>query len=52
MKHKPKKTVSILLPMDLYNQISDLAKDTCRTIPGYIRHILITHLDNLNKTKI
>ena len=51
MKQKPKKIVTLSLPMELYNEISVLAKDSYRTIPGYIRHILISHFNNLNKTK-
>ena len=51
MKQKPKKTVALSLPMELYNEISILEKDSYRTIPGYIRYILISHLNNLNKAK-
>ena len=44
MIHGPKKTVAVRIPMELYLEISRLAKETHRTIPGYIRHVLIIHI--------
>lgn len=40
----PKKTVSVILPMDLYLEIQNLAHDTCRSVPSYIRQVLKHYL--------
>lgn len=40
----PKKVVSVLMPMDLYDQLSQLAQETHRTLPGCIRQILKAYL--------
>ena len=45
----PKKTVSILLPMDLYEEIVRLARETHRTIPGYIRQIIRKYLRHIQE---
>ncbi len=37
---EPKKSVRVDLPMELYEQLRDGAKETVRTVPGYIRYIL------------
>lgn len=45
----PKKTVAVAMPLELYEQLSALAGDTCRTVPGYIRQVLksyLWHLEN------
>ena len=46
MTRKEKKTVSILLPLEMYEQLKIYAEEDYRTIPGYIRQILKLHLQN------
>ena len=40
----PKKTVSVILPLDLYEWLAVLAEDTGRSVPGYIRQVLKSYL--------
>ena len=45
----PKKTVSVAMPLELYEWLKPLAQDTGRTLPGYIRQVLKAyrwHLEN------
>lgn len=45
----PKKTVGVVMPLELYEWLSMLAEDSGRTVPGYIRQILkayLWHLEN------
>ena len=45
----PKKTVSVILPLELYEWLAVLAEDTGRSVPGYIRQVLksyLWHLEN------
>lgn len=49
----PKKTVGIVLPLELYERLAVLAEDTARTVPGYIRQVLksyLWHLENRPET--
>lgn len=46
---EPKKTVTISLPLELYETLSGRAGDTCRTIPGYIRQILKRYMEYLDQ---
>ena len=56
----PKKTVSVLMPMDLYEQVREQAEQGRRTVPGYVRQVLkryLWHVENApevltNKWKI
>ena len=41
----PKKTVSITIPMEEYEELSTLAKESSRRLPAYIRQVLRAHLD-------
>ncbi len=41
MKKGPKKTVSVSLPVELYERLRERAEATCRTVPGYIRQVLV-----------
>lgn len=43
----PKKTVSVLMPMELYEWLALLAEDTGRSVPGYIRQVLKGYLWHL-----
>ena len=40
----PKKTVSVLMPEELYLELRALAAETHRSVPGYIRQILKRYL--------
>lgn len=40
----PKKTVGVILPMELYEWLAVLAGDTGRTVPEYIRQVLKSYL--------
>lgn len=45
----PKKTVSVIMPMELYEWLQLLAEDTSRSVPAYIRQVLkcyLWHLEN------
>lgn len=45
----PKKNVSVALPLDMYEQLSVSAEQTCRTVPAYIRQIIkryLWHVEN------
>lgn len=46
MQKQPKKIVAVALPLDLYEQLKIYAEEDYRSIPGYIRQILILHLQN------
>ena len=40
----PKKTVSVLMPLELYKTLKRLAEESCRSIPSYIRIALSEHV--------
>lgn len=45
----PKKTVQVLMPMDLYERLKALADATSLSLPAYIRQVLksyLWHLEN------
>ena len=44
MEKEPRKTVHLVLPKDHYDQLKELAKENCYSLPGYIRRILKVHL--------
>lgn len=49
----PKKTVAVLMPLELYRQLKVLADDTGWTLPAYIRQVLksyLWHLENRPET--
>lgn len=51
----PKKTVSVILPLELYERLAVLAEDTARTVPRYIRQVLkgyLWHLENRPETMV
>lgn len=51
MKKEPTKTVSVSLTESLHAQLKILAKDSCRSLPGYIRQTLKEHLRELEQTE-
>ncbi len=46
----PKKTVSLGLPEECYDKIKELADDTYRTVPSYIRMIVYNYLRQLDRS--
>ena len=50
MIKEPKKTVSIILPLDLYDKIKKQSEKTCRTVPAYIRQVLRRYLWHVENT--
>lgn len=49
MVNRPKKAISVLVPMDLYCQLKVQAEKTNRTVSGYVRQILrryLWHVEN------
>lgn len=46
----PKKTVRLGLPEECYGKIKELADDTYRTVPSYIRMIVYNYLRRLEKS--
>ena len=48
----PKKTVALGLPEECYDKIKELADDTYRTVPSYIRMIVYNYLRRLEKSDL
>lgn len=46
---EPKKAVSLLLPLPVYERLSRLAAESYRTVPGYIRQIIKAYLRDLDE---
>jgi len=44
----PKKTVSLALPLEKYEELKRLAADNCRTVPSYLRKMIYTYLRRLD----
>lgn len=44
MKQGPKKTVTVLMPVELYEQLNAQAKNSSRSLSSYIRQALKCHL--------
>lgn len=49
MREGPKKTVSILLPLDLYEELIELAEGNSRPVSAYIRQVLKAHLEYMGR---
>ncbi len=49
MRSGPKKTISILVPMDLYEELDALAQDTSRSLSAYLRQVLKAHLHYIRR---
>lgn len=45
MKRGPKKTVGVIMPLELYDTLKKLAEEDERSIPSYIRLVLWNHLE-------
>ncbi len=43
MNKGSKKTVRIVMPVELYDLLAEKAEETCRTVPGYILQVLKGH---------
>lgn len=44
MKKEPRKTVSVVIPLELYETIKRLAEEDVRSVPSYIRLVLKEHI--------
>lgn len=44
MKKGPRKTVSVSMPPELYETIKRLAEEGVRSVPSYIRLVLMEHI--------
>ena len=47
MTTRPKKTVSVLLPEELYQELLEKAEHSSRPLSAYIRQVLKAHLQYL-----
>lgn len=45
MKKGPQKTVSVAMPLELYDVLKRLAEEDVHSIPSYIRLVLWDHLE-------
>jgi len=45
MMKGPKKTVSVSMPLELYDTLKKLATEDYRSIPNYIRQVLFEHTE-------
>ena len=45
----PKKTVALTLPQECHDKIKELADDTYRTVPSYIRMVVYNYLRRLER---
>ena len=45
----PKKTVSVLLPVELYEELEELAKDASRPLSAYLRQVIRAHLQYVGR---
>ena len=46
----PKKTVGVLMPLEMYKKIEEQAEQTSRSVPSYIRQVLkcyLWHVENV-----
>ena len=51
MVQKQKKTITILLPVELYEELSMLAESDSRSLSSYIRQVLRAHLEYIARFK-
>ena len=47
----PKKTVSIVVPIELYERLSELAGGPSRRLPAYIWQVLKAHLEYMERLR-
>ena len=45
----PKKTISIVVPLDLYVELDALATDASRSLSAYLRQVLKAHLHYIRR---
>ena len=46
---EPKKTVYLLLPLSLHERLTQLAQESGRTLPGYIRQVVKYYLKHIDQ---
>lgn len=51
MIKEPKKTISILIPEELYQELNREAEHASRTLSAYIRQVLKAHLQYIARFK-
>ena len=49
MTNGPKKTISIVIPLDLYEELDALAQDASRSLSAYLRQVLKAHLHYIQR---
>ena len=49
MTQGPKKTISVLIPKELYEEVSKQAEGSSRSMSAYIRQVLRAHLQYLKR---
>lgn len=45
----PKKTISVLVPEELYQELTQLAEGSSRSLSAYIRQVLKGHIQYLDR---
>lgn len=51
----PKKVVSVLMPLELYERVKEQAEQKGKTVPGYVRQVLrryLWHVENAPETLV
>lgn len=49
MREGPKKTICVVVPEELYKELSKLAEESSRSMSSYIRQVLKAHLQYLSR---
>ena len=44
MTERQKKTISVLVPLELYEELNELVKDSSWSMSAYVRQVLKAHL--------
>ena len=50
MNKSERRTVAVILPIQMHEQLKCLAKDECRTPAGLLRYLLLEYLRKQEKT--
>lgn len=49
MREGPKKTICVVVPEELYQELNGLAEKSSRSMSAYIRQVLNAHLQYLSR---
>ena len=52
MMQDPKRTISILLPEELYQELAKQAEHSSRSLSAYIRQVLKAHLQYMERFRL